>query len=150
MHLQNLLNSIARDLELPSLDLNPSGVCQFTVDGHMTVIIEEDSLENSVHLYAGVGRVPDYERELFYAELLQAQLFHREIGEGCALGLHAESGEIILCRKLGISNLDEASFSNNLSEFINWADYWMEKLNPLKVTEGGESVALETAGFIRP
>ncbi len=128
MSLHNLLEAVATDLGVPELRLSPGGVCQIIVDGDLAVSIEDAPLEQAAHLYSSVANVPETRREEFYAALLEAQLFGREIGDGCVFGLEPSSGELLLCRKLNLANVEPAEFSDALGEFINWAEHWRTKL----------------------
>ncbi len=128
MSLEQLLSALATELDLPDLVLNDNGTCQLTIDDKLSVTIEEAPQDDSAHVYATVGRAPDSDREEFFAALLEAQLFSREVGDGCTLGLDRATDEILLCRKLRLTNLDEAGFSSALTEFLNWSEHWLEKL----------------------
>ncbi|GEP43703.1 type III secretion system chaperone [Brevifollis gellanilyticus] len=128
MSLEQLLASLATELDLPDLALSENGTCQLTFDDKLSITIEQAPQEDSAHVYATVGRAPESDREDFFAALLEAQLFSREVGEGCTLGLDRSTDEVLLCRKLRLADLDEAGFSSALTEFMNWSEHWLEKL----------------------
>ncbi len=135
MLLAELLREVAEDLGLPELTLNASGVCQVVVDGHLEVTLEEVPLEQSVHIYSAVASVPDSGREEYFASLLEAQLFGREIGEGAAFGFDRDAGDILLCRKLSLTDMDGERLAAALNEFVNWAEHWKTKLSSFTAPE---------------
>jgi hypothetical protein len=128
MSLETLVASVGEALNVQDLRLNENKVCEFTVDERLTISIEASALEDAAHFYVLVTRAPDTGRAEFYAQLLEAQLYNRELGEGIAFGLDQETGEISLNRKLSLANVEDDSFLAALNEFVNWADYWQQKL----------------------
>lgn len=149
MSLALLLRTVATELDLPDLKLNSDGVCQLTVEGRLTLSIEDAPLEHSAHFYTVLIRAPDAGREEFFASLLDAQLFGREIGEGISFGFDRATGEILLCRKLTVAQLTPEAFSQALTEFINWAEHWQEKLSRQEPSAGSFSTAPVQEHFIR-
>lgn len=129
MSLDQLILTLATELQLPELSLNANGTCQLVMDDNLAITIEDAPLERSAHLYAKVASTPDTGREDFFAALLEAQLFGREVGEGCAFGYERATGEILLCRKISLGAVDESTFSQILTEFVNWAEHWSTKLS---------------------
>lgn len=128
MPLDELLAALAEKLQAPALSLNEAGVCRIVIGGKLGISMEKSAYDDAVIIYSLLGNVPAENREAFYARLLSAQLYSREIGEGCSFGLDEETGEIVLCRKLGLAGVDVDAFHAALSEFANWAEYWNERL----------------------
>lgn len=149
MSLSDLLLEVAESLGLPDLRLNPSGVCQL-VDGALEVTLEEVPIERVVHLYSVVARVPDHDREAFYARLLEAQLFGREIGENMRFGLEAATQEVLLCQQLSLDGLEAASLISAISQMLNWAEHWQDRLGtPEDAAEMSPEVDPSLGHFIR-
>ena len=148
MTLDQLVQAFAQEIHVPELELNASGVCQLALEDGVEVTIEDAPLEEAAHLYASLGRLPEVGREALLLKLLEAQLFHREIGEGCAFGYDSESEELLLCRRLSLSGMEPAAFSAAITELINWTEHWMEKMAK-DDTEAGSSPALATENLIR-
>lgn len=128
MNLDQLLLGLAEELELPELQLNPNGVCQLLVDDDLAVTIENAPLENAVHLYVLLGKMPEKGRESLMTTLLEAQLFQRETGEGSAFGYDSQTDEIFLCRRLSLGGLGQEEFRTALTEITNWGGHWMAKI----------------------
>lgn len=154
MSLDILVRALATELNVPDLALNANGNCQLVIDGQLAVTIEEAPAERCAHFYCTVGHVPEVGREAYFATLLEAQLFGREVGEGCAFGYDRPTNEVLLCRKLSLSGLEADAFSAALGEFVNWAFHWTEKLgdpehaDALKAAPGGDGFSLHEH-FIR-
>jgi hypothetical protein len=153
MHLAELLQSLGERLRIEGLQLNDQGVCRLVIGESLEINIEHASVEDSVHVYAVLGKAPDFDREKFFAGLLEAQHFAREIGEGCAFGLDSATGEILLHRKMTVSNLTEETLQQALNEFVNWAEHWQEKLSSETVFaepgKGGFTEDFSSGMFIR-
>lgn len=132
MSLAHLIHSLAAELQLPALSLSPNGSCQIVIDSKMAVTIEDASLERCVHFYATVGLAPASSLSEFFATLLEAQLFGREIGEGCSFGYARTTSEIVLCRKLSLAGMTESEFAQAMTEFINWTEHWSDKLSQVE------------------
>jgi hypothetical protein len=139
MILSNLLVELAARLGNPDICLNEAGVCRLVLDGQFGISIEKTATDDGAILYSVVGQVPAADREAFYTRLLSAQLYAREIGEGCAFGLDSDTGEIVLCRKLSLGSFDAAAFYAALNEFANWAEYWTGHLGVASEPAAGSS-----------
>ena len=152
MHLSDLLQALGQSLKVDGLELNDRGVCRLLLDGKLELNIEHAPVEDAVHLYSTLGKAPDVERESFFASLLEAQHFAREIGEGCAFGLDASTGDVLLHRKLSVGDLNEETFYQALNEFANWGDHWRAKLSGEhsdEVDSAGSSETFSSAVVIR-
>lgn len=128
MSLEQLVQGLAEETGIQNLELNRHGLCQFTLDGGLTVTLEDAPPERCAHVYAVIARVPETGVEELYATLLSAQLFGRGTGDGCAFGLDRATGEILFCTRMFPQDLDAPAFSATLNEFINWAEHWRSTL----------------------
>lgn len=129
MELSELLQSLGKTLLLHDLQLNSQGVCQLIFEDRIEIHIEQAPAEEAAHLYAVLGKIPDEAKEPLYSRLLEAQLFFREVGDGCAFALDPEAGDILLNKRLVTTHLTEESFQETLSEFVNWVEHWQEQLS---------------------
>lgn len=147
MTLDKLIVSAAAALGHADFQYVQGKTCDFLLPSGLHLVVEPSPAEEAVHLYAVIGSMPA-EPGRFAESLLQAQLFHREMGEGCCFGLDEGSGEIFLNRKLTTSNLEVEGFLAVLNEFANWTSYWHEKLqSPVAAVESGS--ALDDLQFLR-
>ena len=128
MTLEQLILSAATALGNPGFQYTRDKTCDMVLSNGLHLVIEPSRTEEAVHLYAVVGNLPAFDRGGSAESLLRAQLFHREMGEGCCFGLGDDTDEILLNRKLTTQNLDETGFLAVLNEFANWATHWRDKL----------------------
>jgi hypothetical protein len=149
MTLEQLILSAAAALGDPGFQYTRDKTCDMVLANGLHLVIEPSRTEEAVHLYAVVGNLPAFDREVFAETLLRAQLFHREMGEGCCFGLDDDTDEILLNRKLSIQNLGEESFLSVLNEFANWASYWRDKLQAPPVATPSSSASLDDFQMLR-
>jgi hypothetical protein len=149
MTLEHLIQSAAATLGMDDFRYSPGATCELELGNGLQMVIEPSRSEEAVHLYAVVGDVPVIDREKFMETLLKAQLFHREVGEGCCFGLDDEAEEIILNRKVSTAELGEDQFLAILNEFANWASFWKTRLESPESTGSAGADAIESSSFIR-
>lgn len=147
MSLDLIVSTVAQELNIPGLAINEHGVCAFVVDGRLEVNLEAGLLDDSLHLYCTVGRAPASGLEEFYAVLLEAQLFGKEVGPGMAFGLDRATGEILLGLKLRLPGLSAEAFLPMLEEFLNWAEHWSVRLSGTE-EEVPAAAELESMGHL--
>lgn len=128
MSLEELLESTSNRLGLKQLSLNATGVCRLIIDGGFGVTIEKSPIDGAAHFYTELMRLPDQDRESLFAQLLEAQSFGREVGDGIRFGLDLHASEILLQRKLTLDRFSPDDFYAALTEFVNWAEHWQQKL----------------------
>ena len=144
-----IVSAVAQELNLPDLSAHEGGVCQLVVEGSLEITLEAGVLDDSLHLYATVGSTPASGQAEFYAALLEAQLFGKEVGPGISFGLDKTTGEILLGQKLRLSSVTPESFLPVLGEFINWAEHWTERLRGLEPAASASSGLDSVSHFIR-
>lgn len=150
MTLEHLIQSAAAALGMHDFRYTRGATCELELGNGLQMVIEPSRSEEAVHLYAVVGDVPVTDREKFMETLLRAQLFHREVGEGCCFGLDDEAGEIMLNRKVSTAELGEDQFLAILNEFANWATFWTTRLASPELTgSSAGSDVIESSSFIR-
>lgn len=128
MSLEELLESTATTLGIYGFKYSRHESCEFVLGNEQTLVVEPAPSEEAVHIYADLGALPSGGREALFETLLKAQLFHREVGEGCCFGLNDETGRILLNVKMSLEGLGEERFLARLNEFANWASHWRDKL----------------------
>jgi hypothetical protein len=128
MSLEELLQTTAATLGIRGFKYNRHESCEFVLGSQQSLFVEPAPLEDALHVYAEVGALPPAGREAVFETLLKAQLFHREVGEGCCFGLNDETGRILLNVKMSLQGLGEEKFLARLNEFANWASHWRDKL----------------------
>jgi len=153
MPLEDYARPLAEALGLPEIQV-VNNACQFIIGQKLTIVIEVLEDEEAAHFYAGVGQAPPNGAEGFYARLLEAQLFHQEMGERCCFGLDQSSGQVYLNGMFTLSPLggDEEEFIAALHEFANWAEHWQDALaedGADSPGQGGSDGELESLHFLR-
>ena len=123
-HVGSLLNS-------PGLHLNQHRICRFTLDEKLEVAIEECNPPDAAHCYAVIAQLPASGRERIYTSMLEGQLFGAQIGDGMRFGLDSVEGEVLIERRISLQGLDNGEFTAALEEFVNWAFFWTDKLQPM-------------------
>lgn len=149
MTLEQLILSAATALGNPGFQYTRDKTCDMVLANGLQIVIEPSRTEEAVHIYAVVGNLPAFDRENVAESLLRAQLFHREMGEGCCFGLDDDTDELLLNRKLTTQNLDEAGFLAVLNEFANWATYWRDKLQSPPVAVPASTSPVGDFGMLR-
>lgn len=149
MTLEQLILSAATALGDPGFQYTRDKTCDMVLANGLQLVIEPSRTEEAVHLYAVVGNLPAFDRGAFAESLLRAQLFHREMGEGCCFGLDDDTDEILLNRKLTTLNLDEVGFLAVLNEFANWASYWRDKLQSPPTVAAASAAPVGDFGMLR-
>jgi hypothetical protein len=152
MHFAELLQAVGHKLQLDDLKLNDQGVCRLMIGDALEINIEHSYAEEKIHLYSTLGKAPDTDREAFFTRLLEAQHFASEIGEGCAFGLDSQTGDVLLHRQISAEHLTESSFEEALNIFVNWSEYWQQKLSgqePTDEPEGSTPDDFAASMFIR-
>ena len=128
MKLNELLAELGATLGIEGVELDDNGLCCLRIDSEILIYVEEVTERHAAILYSPVGVLPEEKKEALFERLLGAQLFGREIGEGCSFGLLDESGEILLNRVLSLDKLDGSGFYEAVNQMANWADYWTKRL----------------------
>ncbi|HSJ04407.1 MAG: type III secretion system chaperone [Verrucomicrobium sp.] len=128
MTLEELIHSAAAFMGMPEFQYSAGHTLEVSLPDGLEMVLEPSRIEDAVHIYAVVGVLPSSENEKLMETLLRAQLFHREVGEGCCFGLDEDTNELFLNRKLSVSGLDEEAFVAALNEFASWATQWRDRL----------------------
>ena len=154
MPLEDYARPLAEALGLPEVQIT-NDACQFTIAEKLTIVIEVVSNEGTAHFYAVVAEIPSGNTEAWCAKLLEAQLFHKEMGERCCFGLDQSSGLVYLNSMFSLSagGGDEDEFISALHEFANWAERWQDVLaqwqESSSVDDGASSSEEDSTVYLR-
>jgi Tir chaperone protein (CesT) family len=95
----------------------------------------EDSLNGQgFHLYSVIGKVSTEMKNEIALEALKANLFGRETGHS-SIGYDDETETLILFKNVSYEGLTDASFTENLNEFLAYRIYWEKKFSEIKNTK---------------
>ena len=121
--LSNLIADFGASIGLPELCLDEDGRVNLEFDD-IPISIESSSRDDAVSIYSLIDRLPPGVRhERLYAKLLNANYLHRET-DGGALGVDADTGNIVLVREHNLAAMRPGDFEANVERFINLAERW--------------------------
>jgi len=141
MKIDDLLNKLGQYYGLPELLLDKNNVCNLMFDGGHDIFIEPDTLKQNSHLYAVVGLIPSYEKELFYEKIFDKNLFGKETGDAL-IHCDVKRNEVLLYRTINHNVLDTQNFISLIENFVHCVidqQFWMKNVlvsdQPYKSTE---------------
>ncbi len=120
--LDDLMKQLAKDLELDERDLKTEvpGVYAMPIEDNVNVIMRENP--QGLFFTCTLCAMPKSGEEIFYAELLGANLFGQTT-RGAVLGL-SEDGNRLTLSQLIEYNIKYKEFNEKLEDFLNVADFW--------------------------
>lgn len=128
MNIDDLMQQLGEELNLPNFRLDDNGVCRLMFEGPTIVDLEYEQETSILYVYSVLARIPNEGRENVYEQLLAANLFSRQTA-GNVLGIALEEGEILLTRAVPIEKVEFFDeFTKILSAFIELAKYWAAQL----------------------
>jgi hypothetical protein len=112
------------------LSLGESGTIDLIFDNDVTVTLEHDDPQDMMHAYAVLGQEPvDSEQCLsLYRDMLSANAFGHET-DGATLSLDERTGEILLTRRLELSDATVSQLRRVVESMVDVALAWREKLS---------------------
>lgn len=127
-HANQLITALGQSAGLgAALQLNPQGCACLTVDNHLSLHFEEVAATGTLQIYCIVGTVPATGRELFYQQLLVANLFGAETA-GATLGLDLYQQKVVLSLGLEIETTTTDKLQQVVEQFITTAAHWKERI----------------------
>lgn len=108
------------------------GIYHLTLDSfHMS---GEPSLEgNGFYLYTSLGNVPEAQESCILKEALSGNLFGTKTGHA-SLGFVPKLHDLVLFQYFDENTIDEKNFEDEALSFLNFANFWEEKLENMKKT----------------
>jgi len=128
MPIDELVADLSRAFRLPSLLADAAGVYRISFDD-IALSIRQDAAVVQVQTSVGTAKAEDGE---LHESLLSANFFGDGPG-GAALALTGDN-DIILTRRLQLERLEFDNFTDALQVFVNYAEYWQQKLSGKAVT----------------
>jgi len=121
------LNNISQAYNLHPLALNAAGVCALRYGQRVECVIECPGDGQVVYFYAPMMKIPAEQAEKFYRVCLKANLFCLET-HGATFAIDEKNQQIVLCYPQPTVLLDEQLFRNVLSNFLEIAAQWVDRL----------------------
>ena len=140
MELQHLLDYVAQELGLSSLDLNESGVASLQIGEHLILNIEPDPDGSHCHLYSSLCRLPsdDESRLRLYDALLRANNFGKGTA-GATFSVDHQHGEILLGRVFNPAQTEPTDVMSWLQDMVEVMEIWQQRVLDLGADEGDEA-----------
>lgn len=128
MKLDDALNALGRQMNVPALGFDAAGMCRMIFDGALIVDCERlAGSEECGYLYSVVAPLPAAGRERVYTGLLGANLFGGETGEA-SFAIDEVAGEILLQQRIDTTALNEGTFVVTIEAFVHVLEAWRERL----------------------
>lgn len=124
------ITNYGREVGLPNLKLNESGVCSLSFDGKINVDIVYNKDNDQCFFASPIGAVPADGHEEFYRQLLVSNAFGTENG-GAVLGIEEEEERVVLSYTFIASTFSFELFKTVLGNFVTMVENWMGKYETL-------------------
>jgi len=107
---------------------------EIIIDG-LAISLSYEELEDSRNIlcFSLLGQPHESAVKATYIELLEANSFWMETG-GATIGMQRNSGEIIMCSKISLDNLNATSFSKFVDNFSDIAHYWKKMISRKRIS----------------
>jgi len=125
--LEELLKDLGARIGVGPLALGEDGACSLSfADGAEVHIRPDDDDPNSCVLVSACGGLPDAGRAAFLRQLLEANFFHRDTGDG-VIALEPALDEALLVQRLRIDLLDGEKFAEAVTAFLDYQERWSRR-----------------------
>jgi hypothetical protein len=115
-----LLGRFSASIGIEPLALNAAGACSFSYRENALITLEVPDSSSEVYLVGTVMPLPVIDPpslNAFYARVLRINAFD-PVARGASLALDPERDQLLLCHQHPIAALDEVSFQNLLTNFV--------------------------------
>ena len=141
MKLDDLLNKLGKDMELPGLKLDENGGCVLVFDGRLRIFVERAPDLKSFYLYAVLCQIPSIESErlALYHVLMEGHFFGIMSG-AATFGASPRFGGVVLSRVFDLDTITYPRFFSALEVFVNAYETWVKRLGGGNLPESTEAV----------
>lgn len=145
----NLLREFGNSIDLPDLELDGDNRCNLLFDETIPVSFELSEDEAAIYIYSSIGAVPADKRGAIGTVLLNANYGFRDTA-GATLGLDQGNGEVMLLRGEKLEGMQLADLDKILTDFVNLAEQWRNKLDELISGAAPDAPASQTGDDLAP
>ncbi|MGL4348906.1 MAG: type III secretion system chaperone [Chlamydiales bacterium] len=119
--LEELIHNLLKDIEL---DIEPSKMdpMGYKLDFAPDLSITVKATDPGYYIQTSIDRVPEYEVEILFITLMEANLFGQGTGRG-VLGISLD-GDLVLFSKKILQDLNYQDFKEKIEEFVNYVEFW--------------------------
>lgn len=129
MKIQELLAELGAHMGLANVQLDENGVCRLVFNNTISIDFEADSEDEDILImHTVVGTVPAEGRLAYYQMLLGGNYLGSQTGDA-VLALDAAQGEVVLWRRLQITDLTIEPFADALEALVKAAQEWVPVLS---------------------
>jgi hypothetical protein len=131
MEVASLIALFGQDSGIP-LSLGDSGTLDLVFENNVVVTLEHDDPLDLLHCYVVLGNEPAdaRERAVVYRSMLIGNVFGHET-DGATLGLDELTGELLVSRRLELSDTNVSLLRRVVEGMVNTAIAWRENLTAL-------------------
>ena len=136
---QKLIKMFGENIGVSSLEPHPQGLCSLRFYDRVTIDLEYNEEQNALLLSSLVGVLKPKESELFYDELLEANLLWGGTG-GATIGVDPASLTVFLCYQEQLKGVSLEKFQQLVKRFSDTALFWNQRLaeGPKKKKRGAK------------
>lgn len=133
--LDELIHNLLKEIEL---DISPSKIdpstYQVDLTPNLSIIIKK--MDPGYYFQTAISEIPDYEAEMLFISLMEANLFGQGTGGG-VLGISPEGKTFMFSKKI-LQDLNYQEFKEKLEEYVNYVEFWRIEI----ANYGGEKKSL--------
>jgi hypothetical protein len=126
-HFRQLIKMFGERIGFPDIEPHPEGLCSLRFDDRVTIDLEYSEEQKVLLLSSLVGVLKKEESQLFYDELLEANLLWGGTA-GATLGVDPESLTVFLCYQEQLLGLALEQFQQLMRQFSDAALFWNQRL----------------------
>lgn len=138
MNLSELLTELGCKINIDDLALDENNICRLVFDDRIVIDMESLEEEEALFIYTPICRIPSKGELKFYKNMLSANAFCRETGNGF-LSLDTESDTIMLQEKIIYDGLSFTAFFNRFEIFVVCAEKWKNRVETADFFQSGDS-----------
>lgn len=119
--LDELIHNLLKDIGLEKEPVK-LGPMSYQIDLGVDLSITIKANDPGYYMQIAIDRITDYEAEILFITLMEANLFGQGTGGGI-LGISLENNLLMYSRKI-LQDLNYQDFKEKIEEFVNYSEFW--------------------------
>lgn len=119
--LDELIHNLLKDIGLEKEPVK-LGPMSYQIDLGVDLSITIKANDPGYYMQIAIDRITDYEAEILFITLMEANLFGQGTGGGI-LGISLENNLLMYSRKI-LQDLNYQDFKEKIEEFLNYSEFW--------------------------